>query len=142
MKTEIIIILAVVIPIFMGGLLVYSGQNQGVKTQPVKSNSFQNISSPELAKMLDQKDFFFVNVHIPYEGEIAKTDAFIPYNEIGRNLDKLPQDKNAKIVLYCRSGRMSEEAAVTLTQLGYTNTYNHTGGMIDWESQGYNLLKR
>ena len=67
---------------------------------------------------------------------------FIPYNEIESNLDKLPQDKDAKIVLYCRSGRMSEESAQTLTKLGYTNVYSHTGGMIDWEAKGYPILRK
>lgn len=112
------------------------------KTQPAKPISFQNITSPKLAKMLEKKDFFFINVHIPYEGELAKTDAFIPYTEIEKNIDKLPQDKNAKIVLYCRSGRMSEIAAQTLTKLGYTNVYNHIGGMLDWKKEGYGVIKK
>jgi len=106
------------------------------------SQSFKNVTSQELSKMITQKDFFFVNVHTPYEGEIEKTDAFIPYNEIENNLDKLPKDKQAKIVLYCRSGRMSAIAAETLASLGYTNIYNQTSGMIDWEKQGYSLIKK
>ncbi|MDP1689389.1 MAG: rhodanese-like domain-containing protein [bacterium] len=89
--------------------------------------------------MLKQKDFFFVNVHTPFEGEIKNTDAFIPYDKIADNLDKLPKDKNAKIVLYCRSGRMSEVAAKELSSLGYTNVYNLIGGMINWEKNGYKI---
>lgn len=104
--------------------------------------SYKDITSDELYTMLTNKDFYFVNVHIPYEGEIEKTDAFIPYNEIDKNLDKLPKDKNAKIVLYCRSGRMSAEAAVKLTDLGYTNVYNHLLGIHDWQARGYKILKK
>jgi rhodanese-related sulfurtransferase len=104
--------------------------------------SYKNINSAQLAEMLKSKDFVFVNTHIPYEGEIAVTDAFIAYNEIEKNLDKLPTDKNAKIVLYCRSGRMSEIAAKTMVKLGYTNIWNHTGGMIEWEKQGNVLLHK
>ena len=81
-----------------------------------------------------------MNVHIPYEGEIEKTDAFIAYNVIENNLDKLPQDKNAKIILYCKSGRMSKTAAEKLTALGYKNVYNLIAGMHDWQSKGYRLV--
>ena len=89
--------------------------------------------------MLKNKDFYFVNVHTPYEGEIEKTDAFIPYDEIENNLNKLPKDKNARVVLYCRSGRMSAEASQKLADLGYTNILNLFLGMHDWQSKGYRL---
>jgi rhodanese-related sulfurtransferase len=113
-----------------------SGQSATVS---VPGGSYTNISATQLKAMLDKKDFAFVNVHIPYEGEIAKTDAFVPYNEIEKNLDKLPADKNAKIILYCRSGRMSAMAAETLVRLGYTNVWNVEGGMIVWETLGLPL---
>jgi rhodanese-related sulfurtransferase len=105
----------------------------------VPGGSYTNVSAVQLKAMLDKKDFTFVNVHIPYDGEIATTDAFVPYNEIEKNLDKLPADKNAKIVLYCRSGRMSAIAAETMVRLGYTNVWNTEGGMIAWETLGLPL---
>lgn len=111
------------------------------KVNTLQTGKYTDITSDQLYAMLKNKDFYFVNVHIPYEGEIEKTDAFIPYNELDKNLDKLPKDKNAKIVLYCRSGRMSEEAARKLTELGYTNVYNHILGMHDWQAKGYQFLK-
>ena len=64
----------------------------------------KKLSASQLATMLTKKDFFLVNVHIPYEGEIAKTDAFIDYDTIADHLDKLPKYKNTSIVLYCRAG--------------------------------------
>ena len=143
MKTKIAIGIIVLSIFILGGLLFSIDQKEnGASNKPAQSLSFKTITSPELVKMLEKKDFLLVNVHIPYERELVKTDVFIPYNEIENNLDKLPQDKNAKIVLYCRSGRMSEEAAQTLTKLGYANVYNHTGGMIDWEDKGYSLLRK
>jgi len=105
----------------------------------VPGGSYTNVSATQLKAMLDKKDFAFVNVHIPYEGEIAKTDAFVPYNEIEKNLDKLPADKNTKIVLHCRSGRMSAMAAETLVRLGYSNVWDIEGGMIAWEALGLPL---
>jgi len=100
---------------------------------------YTDIDSIRLKAMLSNKDFYFINVHTPYQGEIEKTDAFIPYDQIDKNLNKLPKDKNAKIVLYCQSGRMSAIAAKRLTELGYTDVYNHILGMHDWQSKGYPL---
>jgi rhodanese-related sulfurtransferase len=105
----------------------------------VDGGSYTDVSVTELQAMLINKDFTFVNVHIPFEGNIAKTDKSIPYDQINQNLDKLPTDKNAKIVLYCRSGRMSEIAAVTLVGLGYTNIWNLSGGMVAWERAGLKI---
>lgn len=105
----------------------------------VAGGSYTDVSVTELQTMLANKDFTFVNVHIPFEGDIANTDLSIPYNEIDQNLGQLPADKNAKIVLYCRSDRMSRIAAETLVALDYTNLWNLDGGMVAWEQAGLPL---
>lgn len=104
--------------------------------------SYTNMHSAHLAKMQENKDFYLINVHIPYEGEIEGTDLFIPYNEIERYMDQLPRSKDAKIVIYCRSGSMSAAAAPTLVRLGYRNVWNLKEGMIDWERTGHELIHR
>lgn len=143
MKTNLAISIVVVSIFLLGGLIFYMDKKENmVNNKNVQYASFKNITSQELSKMLEKKDFLLINVHIPYEGELAKTDIFIPYNDIENNLSKLPKNKDAKIVFYCRSGKMSKEAAQTLTKLGFTNVYNHTGGMIDWEAQGYSILRK
>ena len=129
--------------LFLFALLLAGCQSQPVtgETVVVKGGSYQNVSPDQLNIMLKNKDFVFVNVHIPFEGNIADTDLSIPYDQISTpvNLLLLPADKNAKIVLYCRSGRMSAIAAEALVEQGYTNIWNLAGGMVDWENVGYEI---
>ena len=105
----------------------------------VAGGSYKNVTASELNTMLRNKDFVFINVHIPFAGNIAGTDLSIPYDQIEQDLSQLPSDKNAKIVLYCRSGRMSTIAAEALVKLGYSNIWNLSGGMDGWEQAGYSI---
>ncbi|MEW6240791.1 MAG: rhodanese-like domain-containing protein [Chloroflexota bacterium] len=107
----------------------------------VEGGAYTNVNADGLNAMLKDKDFVFVNVHIPFEGNIAETDLSIPYDQITEpgNLAQLPADKNAKIVLYCRSDRMSTIAAEALVKMGYTNIWNLEGGMVGWERAGFEI---
>lgn len=108
----------------------------------VPGGSYTDVSLAELQSMLKNKDFTFVNVHIPFAGDIPGTDLSITYNtynEIDQQLNQLPADKNAKIVLYCRSDRMSTIASKTLVGLGYTSICNLKGGMVAREQAGFEL---
>lgn len=121
-----------------------SGDRGGVATGVVEpgERGYTNVSPAELAGRLEQNDFTLVNVHIPYEGEIAGTSAFIPYNKIDQHLEDLPAEHNVAIILYCQSGRMSGIAAETLVRLGYSDVWNLDGGMIAWEEAGYRLVNQ
>ncbi len=104
----------------------------------VSGGSFTRVSPTQLRGVMQQQDLELVNTHVPFEGNIPGTDLSIPYDEIGRNLDRLPGE-DARIVLYCRSGNMSAEAAETLVGLGYTDVWDLRGGMIAWEKAGFRL---
>lgn len=106
------------------------------KVVKVDGGSYKDVSVIELKTLMENKDFTLVNVHIPFEGNLPKTDLSIPYDTIGQNTDKFPVDKSSKIILYCRSGRMSTIAAQELVKLGYTNIWNLDGGMAAWEQAG------
>jgi phage shock protein E len=76
-----------------------------------------------------------INVHVPYEGHIAGTTDFIAYDTIA-TADKLPAKTDQLILLYCRSGNMSAQAAFTLAGKGYTNIVDLQGGMNAWTAAG------
>ncbi len=147
MKNKKIINIAIIIILIAGaGLVLFRFNNTMTNTITNKQDasrekkaSFKNITADQLSEMLNNKDFFLVNVHPPYIGEIPGTDDFISFDEIENNLDRLPGDKNAKIVVYCQSGGMSGLASQELADLGYKNVYNLSGGMIGWKKAGYSL---
>ena len=139
------------IALLIGGLLAACGAQPFAPTAPpssgvpvsVEGGTYTNTTPAQLAEMLKSKDFIFVNTHIPYEGEIAQTDKFIPFEENGlQRVNEYPADKNARIVLYCRSGRMSTIVAKELVKAGYTHVWNLDGGMIAWEKAGFELIRK
>ena len=118
------------------GLLITSCMvlsNLGIVSKPA---GYAMITVSELQELMDSEEFTFVNVHIPLEGNISNTDAEIPFDEIENYLDLLPEDKDEKIVIYCRSGSMGDTASKTLVDLGYTNVSNLEGGYNAWNANG------
>ncbi len=142
-RQHVIMFIVLVLFIVTGFVL---GKNESVlgefiknplRTLTAKSDS---VSAKELKKLLTKKDFTFINVHTPYEGEIEKTDTFIAYDQVVAQSASLPKDKTAPIILYCKSGRMSAEALLTVRKLGYTNVRHLSGGMDVWQKAGEKLL--
>jgi len=106
-----------------------------------KEGGYEFISVEELSSMLEERreSFLLVNTHIPFEGNIPTTDFSVPYNETAQYLASFPENKDAEIVLYCRSDRMARIAADVLDEAGYTNLVVLSGGMIAWDSAGLPL---
>ncbi len=109
--------------------------------ESAQTAAYQTMSIDELADVMADttRSYTVVNVHIPYEGEIEGTDYNIAYNNVDALTSALP-DKNAPIILYCRSGNMSEQATRDLVELGYTQVYDVPGGMGAWQSSGRTLV--
>jgi rhodanese-related sulfurtransferase len=126
------LVLAVIVLSACGGTAVPPTTSQ---QDTERQATYSTITPVELKAMLEHKDFVLVNVHVPYEGEIPGTDLFAPYSEIERYASELPQDRGAKVVLYCRYGPMSIYAANTLASMGFTNILVLEGGLAEWERQ-------
>jgi rhodanese-related sulfurtransferase len=105
-----------------------------------QDRGYQDVSPEELHALLAREDVFLVDVHVPHEGYLPGTNARIPYTAVATRVAELPSDRDARIVVYCMTGRMSEIAARELVRLGYRNVLNLAGGMVAWRAAGYPVL--
>ena len=136
----VVLLVAVVL-----ALVALSSSPSGVSGQTVvqgRGGTWTNVTADRLAQMLDNKDFTLVNVKTPYIGEIEGTDLAIPYDQLSARAAELPTSRAAKVLVYCRSGAESAQAAQTLLDLGYTNVWNLDGGMNAWTSSGRTLIQK
>lgn len=101
--------------------------NKQVRVTLANSQQFSQLAKDESA--------FVVDVHTPEQTHIPGTDAFIPYDQIQENQNQLPEDKSTPILVYCRSGSMSERASKEIASLGYTNVYDLEGGTNAYKEQ-------
>jgi rhodanese-related sulfurtransferase len=88
------------------------------------------------AERMADREAVVVNVHVPYEGEIAGTDLFVPFDEVGSST-RLPDDHDRPLLVYCRTGNMSATATAALVDAGYTDVTDLEGGMVAWEAVGH-----
>jgi rhodanese-related sulfurtransferase len=75
----------------------------------------------------------FHKVHLPF------VDDLIPYTALEQNLGRLPQEKDAEMYMFCRSGHRSKIATDSLVSKGYTNVCNVEGGIIDWQKSSFEV---
>ena len=109
---------------------------------PVVAAAYEDISVETLAGMMNERrdSFLLVNTIDFHLANIPTTDHQIPFDQLENNLDILPPDKDAEIVLYCRSGNKSALAAEVLINQGYTNVKNLVGGILNWHESGLPLI--
>lgn len=95
-------------------------------------SSYHKISATEAKEMMDTQDVIIVDVRTQaeYNEGYIENAILIPNESISGAPSELP-DKDAVILIYCRSGNRSKQVADKLVALGYTNIYDF-GGIIDW----------
>ncbi len=133
-------VIPVVLVLVIGALVVsYSSPSEKdnietENTQNTTIESYQDVTAEEFISIIETNDPFVVDTHIPEQEHIEGTDIFIPYTEVEANIADLPANKDAEILVYCRSGNMSQTASQTLANLGYTNVKNLVGGKIAYDA--------
>lgn len=105
---------------------------QGEST--MEPSNYKQITPEEAKTMMDkQEDYILLDVRSQEEFDEGHIEGaiVIPDTEITDRAEAELTDKEATILVYCRSGRRSKLAAQALADLGYTSIYEF-GGIIDW----------
>lgn len=95
---------------------------------------YKKITAKEAKARIDSGDDIIildVRTAAEYESGHIRDAILIPNETITDTMPALLPDLNAKILVYCRSGNRSAQAAKKLIAIGYTNVYDF-GGIIDW----------
>ena len=94
---------------------------------------YRKITAEQASEMMNTQEVVIVDVRTQseYDEGHIQNAVLIPNETIGSEPPANLPDKNAVILVYCRSGRRSEEAARKLVNLGYVSVYDF-GGINDW----------
>lgn len=97
----------------------------------------KHVSMDDIVQIMNEnKNYIILDVRTIEEyneGHIPNAIC-IPNETIGNNLIDELSDKEQLILIYCRCGNRSKQAAEKLKQLGYTNLIEF-GGIIDWKGE-------
>lgn len=118
-----VLLVAAVMVVLALSLAALKGEN------PMAENKYDDV----IEMVRNDKDVVLVDVRTPEEHQQKRIPGSIllPDYEIRDRAGEVLPDKDAKIVVYCRSGRRSAEAAKVLREMGYRNVHD-LGGIIDW----------
>jgi len=94
---------------------------------------YRKISSEEAKEMMSASGVVILDVRTQEEYDAGHIEGsiLIPDFEIAGREEEFFPDKSATILIYCRSGRRSENVARALVEKGHTAVYDF-GGILDW----------
>ena len=126
------LIIMVLISLSLFGLTACQGDENNA--------TYEQITAQEAKEIMDtEQDYIIIDARTEEEfseGHIENA-ILIPEYEIKDRAEKELPDKDALLLVYCRSGRRSKIASEELVNLGYTNV-KEFGGIIDWP---YEIVK-
>ena len=114
-------------------LLLFVGCGQAENNH--SETAYVTITAEEAKEIMDgEETYTILDVRTQEEydqGHIGTETLLIPYDEIETQAEEALPEKEAQILVYCRTGRRSKIAAESLASMGYTNV-KEFGGIEDW----------
>ncbi len=140
---KMMLVWLLVLVVLAVGWLMGRGASEGLEdSDRVGREKVVAVKAEDADEWLERDGVFILDVHTPEQQHLAGTDAFIPYDQVAENVNKLPEDKGVPILVYCRSGSMSKIAAEKLVEMGYRKVFDLVGGVQAYrESHAGVLIK-
>jgi len=116
----------------------FCGVPQPSDAPPVQETKVNEgeIDVLELKQKLDRgDDFVFIDVREPHEYKICNIPGakLIPLGQFAQHIAEF--DKNADIVIHCKSGMRSGKACAYLRENGFEHVRNVVGGILAWSDK-------
>lgn len=131
LKKAISFVLAAITVFLFGACTKKPVIEQSTLTQ---STEYKKITAAQAKAFIDGGNVIILDVRTQEEfdqGHI-KDALLLPDYEIGDKAATMLPDKDAKILIYCRTGRRSALAAKELIVMGYTDVLDFGGLQTDW----------
>ena len=130
---KIILLIIIVIIIIIGVVCIMNKKEKNIENEVV----IKHVSMNDIVQIMEENENYIIldvrTLEEYNQGHIPNAIC-IPNETIDKSVvNKLP-DKNQMILVYCRSGNRSKQAAEKLKKLGYTNLIEF-GGIIDWKGK-------
>lgn len=112
-------------------MILVSGCNSNNNKVDNTTNSINSITTKEVNTIVkEEKDYIIIDVRTKeeYESGHIKGAINIPVDAI----NSIDIDKTKKIIVYCKSGKRSNNAANILLNKGYKYIYD-MGGINNWQ---------
>jgi rhodanese-related sulfurtransferase len=129
----------------ISGVMILSLAGCGAPAPEMKADASGRVTVADAMETIKQQNpkLVIMDVRTQYEyaqGHLSKAinvDYKMP--DFENAISKM--DKNNTYLVYCRTGRRSEEAQKTMQSLGFQHVYNLDGGMIKWSMANGPLFK-
>ncbi len=113
-------------------------QEQGAQSAPIE------VEVSEASELIAQGNVLLLDVRTPGEVNQGYIDGaqnlnISTWDEFKAGVDQL--DKTEPVMVYCKVGGRSHQAAVYLVENGFTKVYDMKGGILAWEKAGEPLKK-
>ena len=119
--------------ITLGAIMMYHQRTGASSIGPQKAVMLINRQGAVVVDVREKKDFD--------TGHIVDS-INIPLAKLKQRLSELRKHKEKPVVVVCKLGQHSSDAAKTLQESGYAEVFRLSGGLTEWKAQSLPLVQK